>query len=109
LFYVALPLFERATTAQINGRVTVSSGAPVPGATISVTKHRYCGCAWCTPLQPSGYSIAVQKEGFSNSRQTGLTLLVTRPGGQANLNVRDPFSGNIIPAARFDGVAANLM
>src|SRR5690242_21952175 len=86
LLWLPLLAFGQATTAQINGRITDSTGAPVPGARIVVTNSgtgakrevtsNETGNYTAPLLEPGGYAIAVEKEGFSGARQLGLTLHV---------------------------------
>src|SRR5262249_37186872 len=85
---VALPAHSQLPTGTILGVVKDSSGAAVPGATITVTEtetnatHTSMtasdGDYRFPALQPGHYSVKVEKDGFKTNIQTGLTLDVTQ-------------------------------
>lgn len=93
-FSVAVAAFSQGTTTRITGTVTDPQGAPVSGATVSITRQ-----GMTTPLttqtsdsgqyifdliQPGTYEITVEKEGFNKFISTGNAALVNQP---ATINV----------------------
>ena len=72
------------TTAGLNGTVTDSSGAVVPDVRVTLTSAETgarreavtneAGVYQFPLLQPGGYSLAVQKEGFKQVTQEGIQL-----------------------------------
>lgn len=75
-----------AQTAQINGRVTDSTGAVMPGVAITVT-NTATNIARATQtsgdgyynvplLPPGGYTVAVEQQGFKAVTRSGITLEV---------------------------------
>lgn len=74
----------RAQTAHLTGRVTDSSGAVVPGATVKVTDMRRgetrvlttdaSGAFDVQTLQPSVYSVTLAAHGFRTLVRDGITL-----------------------------------
>jgi hypothetical protein len=88
-FYAAVTptlLFGQAATASVSGRVTDSSGAAVPGATVSI-KNTATSAAQTVPTDDQGryalpdlpigpYDITVSKSGFQNAARTGFPLTV---------------------------------
>jgi hypothetical protein len=84
LFTLAATLFAQTTTGRISGTVTDSSGAVIPGASITVTNEgtRLTWTArandhgfYVVPLLPVGtYSAEADVPGFQKARKTGYAL-----------------------------------
>lgn len=90
-------LFGQTTTAQITGRVVDTSGAVVPGATITV-KNIDTGGQWhaasnsqglyvIPELSPGQYKISAKKQGFTVALRSGITLVVDQVA-QVNFTLR---------------------
>jgi hypothetical protein len=79
-------LFGQAATASISGRVTDSSGAAIPNATVTIKNTATSATQTATtdeqgrynlldlPIGP--YDLTISKTGFQNVSRTGLTLTV---------------------------------
>src|SRR5690348_3892259 len=76
-------------TAQLTGRITDSSGAAIPDATVVVANHARgikvvvnsdARGAYVAPLLPpaDGYEITVSRSGFTQARRDGITLQVAQ-------------------------------
>jgi len=84
LLIVAMPALHAQTTAQISGLVTDTTGAVIPGATITlvneatqdtrVVKSNSDGLYSFPALLPSSYTIKVTAKGFEPKDLTGLVL-----------------------------------
>src|SRR5271154_6101043 len=81
--------FGQAVGASLNGQVTDSTGAAIPGATIAaknvdtgrtqtVTSSGQ-GLYRVAPLPPGSYSITVQAAGFQTYLQQGIVIAVDTP------------------------------
>src|ERR1700761_6545115 len=80
----ALPALHAQTTAQISGIVTDTTGAVIPGATVTlvneatqdtrVVKSNGDGLYSFPALLPSSYTIKVTAKGFEPKNLTGLVL-----------------------------------
>jgi hypothetical protein len=79
-------MYGQLDTATLNGTVTDPKGGAIPGATVTVTNkdtsvdHTVTsngdGNYTVPSLQPGTYIVTVSKAGFSNSKETGVTLQV---------------------------------
>jgi hypothetical protein len=84
LLLFAMPALQAQTTAQISGLVTDTTGAVIPGATVTlvneatqdtrVVKSNRDGLYSFPALLPSSYTIKVTAKGFDPSDLTGLVL-----------------------------------
>ncbi len=84
LLLFALPALHAQTTAQISGTVTDTTGAVIPGATVTlvneatqdtrVVKSNGDGLYSFPALLPSSYTIKVTAKGFEPKNLTGLVL-----------------------------------
>jgi hypothetical protein len=82
------PLKAQLTTASLGGTVTDSSGAVVPGASVTVrntgtafTKNMQSGAdgSYLFPVLPIGtYTLTVEKAGFKTYLQSGILLTVNQ-------------------------------
>lgn len=81
---------QATTASQVSGQIRDSSGAAIPGATVTITNVDTSisrsvpsgadGGYTLTNLQPGPYSLQVTKDGFSTFTQTGIVLqLETNP------------------------------
>jgi hypothetical protein len=91
LMATGLTLSGRAQqqTAELTGRITDTSGAAIPGATVTITNPAH-GVrvvvqsgdrgGYTAPLLPpaEGYEIAVSRPGFQEVRRVGITLQVAQ-------------------------------
>jgi hypothetical protein len=78
--------FAQGITGSITGTVSDSSGAVIPGATVTITQietnaaHTVttsgAGTYNVTLLPPGHYKVAVTKAGFQSQTQTGITLAI---------------------------------
>ena len=86
LLLAVTPLHAQLATAELNGRVTDSSGAVLPGATVTVTQTA-TGLVRTTVTESNGtyllsslptgpYKLEVSLQGFRTYVQTGLVLQV---------------------------------
>jgi hypothetical protein len=81
-------MYGQLDTATLNGTVTDPKGGAIPGATVTVTNkdtsvdHTVTsngdGNYTVPSLQPGTYIVTVSKAGFSNSKETGVTLQVAQ-------------------------------
>ncbi|HEX4169129.1 MAG TPA: carboxypeptidase-like regulatory domain-containing protein, partial [Bryobacteraceae bacterium] len=86
-------LIAQINTASINGTVTDSSGANVPGAVVVVenaasqvrrtTQTNAAGVYSVPLLQPGSYDVTISKDGFATFKSTGIQLVISQV---ANLN-----------------------
>jgi Carboxypeptidase regulatory-like domain len=86
LLLLALPAFGQLSTAQLNGKVTDTSGAVLPGATVTVTQANTGavrsvvtdgdGQYLVSNLAPGPYRLEVALQGFRTYAQTGIVLQV---------------------------------
>ncbi len=84
LLLFAMPALHAQTTAQISGLVTDTTGAVIPGATVTlvneatqdtrVVKSNGSGLYSFPALLPSSYTIKVAAKGFEPKNLTGLVL-----------------------------------
>jgi Carboxypeptidase regulatory-like domain len=84
LLLLAVPALRAQTTAQISGIVTDTTGAVIPGATVTlvneatqdtrVVKSNGAGLYSFPALLPSSYTIKVAAKGFEPKDLTGLVL-----------------------------------
>jgi len=84
LLLLAMPALHAQTTAQISGTVTDTTGAIIPGATVTlvneatqdarVVKTNGDGLYSFPALLPSSYTIKVTAKGFEPKNLTGLVL-----------------------------------
>ena len=91
---MSLRCAAQATSAEISGSITDSSGAVVPGTTVTATnvetgtsqntKSEDNGDYVLTNLRPGTYSVTAEAAGFSKLVQSGLNLQVNQ---QARLNL----------------------
>ena len=82
----ALPAWAQLNTAQLSGKVADTSGAVLPGATVTVTQTDTGATrttvtdgegAYLLPnLQPGPYRLEVSLQGFRTYAQTGIVLQV---------------------------------
>ena len=86
LLLLAIPAFGQLSTAQLNGKVTDTSGAVLPGATVTVTQANTGavrsvvtdgdGQYLVSNLAPGPYRLEVALQGFRTYAQTGIVLQV---------------------------------
>src|SRR5687767_4981203 len=86
LVLTAAPAWAQLSTAELNGRVTDSSGAVLPGVTVTATRtatglERTAvtdgeGVYLLTNLPPGPYRLEISLQGFRGYVQTGLVLTV---------------------------------
>jgi hypothetical protein len=85
----ALALMAQTSTSSINGVVSDTSGAVIPGATV-IVKNEETGITnrqtttdsglYSFPALPAGnYSVSVELKGFRTARKTGNVLVVNTP------------------------------
>src|SRR5205809_742880 len=87
-------LMAQGTTSRITGVVTDAAGAPVAGATVTLTQEGTgasqkaqtsdSGTYTFDLIQPGTYSVSVEKAGFKKFVSTGNPALVNQP---ATVNV----------------------
>src|SRR5437868_1204560 len=87
-------VYAQTDAARLAGTVTDTSGAVIPGASITVTNERTGqsrkvqtnenGQYLVTPLPPSQYTVTAESKGMSNAEFKGLTLQV---GQERTLNI----------------------
>ena len=124
LFGAGSSLLLAQASTSLNGRVTDSSGAVIPGATVTLTLQSTgavresttgnSGQYQFSQLVPGRYTLAVSAPGFATAQRTGMDLLVSQPattnitlqpagvtsevtvsaGAQAMLNTTDATLGN---------------
>ena len=93
VFGCVAPLaFAQSVGASLNGQVTDSTGAAIPGATITATNlgtglkvtatSSDQGSYRIAPLPPGAYSLSVQEAGFEAYLQQGITINVDTPATQ---------------------------
>ena len=80
------PAWAQQATAELNGRVTDSSGAVLPGVTVTATQTATglvrtavtdgTGAYLLTNLPPGPYRLEISLQGFRGYVQTGLVLTV---------------------------------
>ncbi|HEY0796076.1 MAG TPA: TonB-dependent receptor [Acidisarcina sp.] len=80
--------YAQTDTGTLNGTVSDSSGAMVPGATVTATNQdtnvdrtvttNDAGSYSIPSLTPGNYSVTVAKSGFGNYRESGLNLQVAQ-------------------------------
>src|SRR6185437_2352358 len=85
-FFTLLGRAQNITTSQVNGTVTDSTGAVVPGASIAITNsatgvvHRAktdgAGAYHVSDLLPGTYTVDVTKSGFAPQHVQAFTLIV---------------------------------
>ena len=83
---IAAPVWAQQSTAELNGRVTDTSGAVLPGVTVTVTQTATglqrttvtdgSGSYLITNLPPGPYRLEVSLQGFRSYVQTGVVLTV---------------------------------
>src|SRR5881409_3975476 len=94
ILFPAVPTNAQVTGATLSGTVTDTSGAVIPGVTISI-KNRATGVGrtvmadeaglYSAPnLQAGGYDVTATQPGFSTVVQSNITLTV---GAQQQLNI----------------------
>ena len=76
--------YSQSTTGSIIGDIVDSTGAALPGVSVRITNTTTgaqrdvttngTGAYRATGLQPAGYQIAVQLEGFRSATRSGVTL-----------------------------------
>jgi hypothetical protein len=81
-------LIGQINTATVNGTVTDSSGAIVPGATVTIsnsgsqaqrtTQTNTDGVYSIPLLQPGSYDLTVSKDGFSTFKNNGVQLAISQ-------------------------------
>jgi hypothetical protein len=86
LLLLTIPAFGQLSTAQLNGKVTDTSGAVLPGATVTVTQANTGavrtvvtdgdGQYLVSNLAPGPYRLEVALQGFRTYAQTGIVLQV---------------------------------
>ncbi|HXD17772.1 MAG TPA: carboxypeptidase regulatory-like domain-containing protein [Vicinamibacterales bacterium] len=86
LFALAIPAFGQISTAQLSGRVSDTSNAVLPGATVTVTQAETGavrsvvtdadGSYLISNLSPGPYRLEVALQGFRTYVQTGIVLQV---------------------------------
>src|SRR4051812_8575832 len=86
LLLLALPAFGQISTAQLSGKVTDTSNAVLPGATVTVTQANTGavrsvvtdadGSYLVSNLAPGPYRLEVALQGFRTYVQTGIVLQV---------------------------------
>src|SRR4030095_13540761 len=86
LLLAAMPARAQLATAELNGRVTDSSGAVLPGATVTVTQTATGlvrtavtegnGSYLFSNLPTGPYRLEVSLQGFRSYVQTGIVLQV---------------------------------
>jgi hypothetical protein len=83
-----LPLAAQITSGEITGTITDSAGAVIAGATVTATnpatntqrttQTSNAGVYTLTALPPGGYTLRVEKEGFSSQVRSGIELQVAQ-------------------------------
>src|SRR5436190_22993324 len=86
LLLLAIPAFGQISTAQLSGKVTDTSNAVLPGATVTVTQAETAavrsvvtdadGAYLVSNLSPGPYRLEVSLQGFRTYAQTGIVLQV---------------------------------
>jgi hypothetical protein len=99
--YVAPLAVAQSVGASLNGQVTDSTGAAIPGATVTATNlgtglkvtavSSGEGSYRIAPLPPGAYSLSVQVTGFEAYLQQGITINVDTPATQ-NVSLK---AGNV--------------
>jgi hypothetical protein len=84
LLFASSAAFGQGTSSSLTGQVTDSSGAVVPGATITATEtdtnlketatSNAEGIYLITPLRPGHYTLTVETKGFERYVQSGIEL-----------------------------------
>src|SRR2546426_3915880 len=84
--FTAAPAWAQLATAELNGRVTDSSGAVLPGATVTATQTATglvrtvvtdeSGSYLVSSLPTGPYRLEISLQGFRNYVRTGLVLTV---------------------------------
>jgi hypothetical protein len=97
VFFAAAGLLQGQATTSLNGRVTDSSGAVVPGATVKVTLQTTgavrqgttdrSGQYQFSQLMPGRYTLTVSAPQFATAEHTNLDLLVSQPA-TANIQLQ---------------------
>lgn len=87
-FFFAAPLFAQQATTSLNGVVTDSSGAMLPGASVSITREATGQTLKTTvnsrgeyafqQLSPGTWTVTVNANGFSDQSKVG-DILVSKP------------------------------
>jgi hypothetical protein len=89
LLLLAATAFSQGTTTRITGTVTDAQGAPVGGATVTITREG--GTVVLTAqtsdngvyvfdlIQPGTYDVSIEKAGFNKFVSTGNSALVNQP------------------------------
>ena len=87
-FFFAAPLFAQQATTSLNGVVTDSSGAMLPGASVSITREATGQTLKTTAnsrgeytfqqLSPGTWTVTVNANGFSDQSKVG-EILVSKP------------------------------
>lgn len=89
IFCIALSAGAQQQTAQLTGRITDSSGAAIPDATVAVTNGAHgikvvvksdARGSYVVPLLPpaDGYEVTVSRTGFNQVKRGGITLQVAQ-------------------------------
>ncbi len=100
LFTVIGSAYAQGTTSRVTGTVSDSSGAVVPGATVTLTNEgtnvslttetNNSGAYVFDLIQPGRYTVSVEKAGFNKFITTRNTVLVNQPATvNVSLNVGD--------------------
>ena len=84
--FLTAPAFAQLSTAQLAGKVTDTSGAVLPGATVTMTQTETGairsvvtdaeGAYLVSNLSPGPYRLEVSLQGFRTYAQTGIVLQV---------------------------------
>src|SRR6185437_7120836 len=89
IFCIALTAGAQQQTAQLTGRITDSSGAAIPDATVVVSNSAHgikiavksdARGNYVVPLLPpaDGYEVTVSRTGFNQTKRDGITLQVAQ-------------------------------
>lgn len=89
IFALSGALFAQGTTSRITGIVTDAAGAPVAGATVTITQvgtgsslktqTSDSGSYTFDLIQPGAYDVSVEKAGFKKSVSKGNSALINQP------------------------------
>src|SRR6266550_4875983 len=108
---LAIPAFSQISTAQLSGKVTDTSNAVLPGATVTVTQAQTGavrsvvtdaeGAYLVSNLSPGPYRLEVSLQGFRTYVQNGIVLQVAaRPTINVSLAL-----GNVQETVTVEGAA----
>src|SRR5579872_6505397 len=105
VFALSLPVFAQTQTGAINGTVTDSQGAVVPGAAVTaidVDRHTKFPTTtdsaglYNIPRVPVGrYTVEVEKSGFATTKQAAFTLQLNQVA-EVNITLKAGATGTVV-------------